>query len=239
VSAVKQVKVRTNLVGQRFARLVVIAQAEDYVNPKGQRYAQWECRCDCTAVVTVRGADLRSLHTKSCGCWNRERTVLMGKANTTHGHTAGAMRKQSGTPTYRSWRAMTQRVDDQGHVHHALYGGRGIQICAGLRTFEGFISVMGERPEGMTLDRIDSNGMYSCGGCGHCEAKGWTRNIRWLSRAGQSRNRRVVKLDEAKAAEIRRAAGTLREIAARFGISFQHVSAIKRGQQWANVGSAA
>jgi hypothetical protein len=81
VSVVKQIKVRTNRVGQRFARLEVIARAEDYVSPGGQRDVRWECRCDCTAVVTVRGAALTSGNTQSCGCWKRERTGERSVAN--------------------------------------------------------------------------------------------------------------------------------------------------------------
>lgn len=38
------VKVRNNLTGKRFGRLVVLKQAEDYVNPNtGVRTARWLC----------------------------------------------------------------------------------------------------------------------------------------------------------------------------------------------------
>jgi hypothetical protein len=190
---VKQVKVRRSLVGERFGRLVVTAPAEDYVSPKGRRAARWKCRCNCTAVVTVRGMDLTSGNSTSCGCWNRELRAEIGRSNTTHGHTAGALRKQGGTATYRSWRMMIQRCENSNHKSFPEYGGRPgnpVRICEGMRTFEGFISTVGARPEGHTLDRINNDLGYHCGGCGHCEAKGWTRNVRWATPMQQTRNRR-------------------------------------------------
>lgn len=33
----------------------------------------YKCLCDCGAVKIVRGKDLKSGHTKSCGCYNREK----------------------------------------------------------------------------------------------------------------------------------------------------------------------
>lgn len=53
---------------QRFGTLTVIKRAEDYISPKGYRYVQWLCTCDCGNELIVRGDLLRSGHTKSCGC---------------------------------------------------------------------------------------------------------------------------------------------------------------------------
>ena len=35
------VKTKENLVGQKFGRLTVIKQADDYINPNGAHYARW------------------------------------------------------------------------------------------------------------------------------------------------------------------------------------------------------
>ena len=50
------VKIKKDLTGQRFGRLVVIKQVDDYVNPSGTHYAQWLCKCDCgnEAIVAWR-----------------------------------------------------------------------------------------------------------------------------------------------------------------------------------------
>jgi hypothetical protein len=39
---------------------------------KGNKKAVWLCKCDCGNFVEVCGIDLRSGHTKSCGCIHRE-----------------------------------------------------------------------------------------------------------------------------------------------------------------------
>ena len=64
------VKVRRNLTGLRFGKLVVIEQAEDYISPKGRHEANWLCKCDCNNYTIVRTSDLKSKQTKSCGHCN-------------------------------------------------------------------------------------------------------------------------------------------------------------------------
>ena len=64
------VKVRTDLTGQKFGRLTVIRQCEDYVNPKGRHFAKYSCKCDCgnPEYVNVTAMHLKDGHTQSCGC---------------------------------------------------------------------------------------------------------------------------------------------------------------------------
>lgn len=59
-----------DLYGQKFGRLTVIDRAEN------DRYGgtRWKCLCDCGKETTVSGKCLKSGHTKSCGCLNRENT---------------------------------------------------------------------------------------------------------------------------------------------------------------------
>ena len=57
--------------GLRFGRLTVLDlyQGED----RGP-HAQWICRCDCGNERVVAMSNLRVGHTKSCGCYQREKS---------------------------------------------------------------------------------------------------------------------------------------------------------------------
>lgn len=64
-----------DMTGQVFGRLTVIGRSE--LTVKG--LAHWVCRCECGEHKTVSGASLRRDMTKSCGCWHREVTALIGR----------------------------------------------------------------------------------------------------------------------------------------------------------------
>jgi hypothetical protein len=80
------------------------------------------------------------------------------------------------TPTYQSWMAMRQRCRSPNHKYYANYGGRGIQICDRWDTYALFLEDMGERPDGTSLDRLDSDGHYEPSNC------------RWATRTQQNRH---------------------------------------------------
>ncbi len=74
---------------------------------------------------------------------------------------------------------MKNRCTCETSPDYGLYGGRGIKVCdRWLDSFENFLEDMGERPAGMTLDRIDSNGDYT------------KENCRWVTNKDQARNKR-------------------------------------------------
>lgn len=53
----------------------------------------------------------------------------------------------------------------KSNVYH-LYGGAGITICDRWNVFENFLSDMGEKPDGMSLDRYpNKNGNYEPSNC--------------------------------------------------------------------------
>lgn len=85
------VNVRENLIGQRFNRLVVVEQANDYISPKGTHYARWLCECNCKdkTQVIVLGAQLKNKKTQSCGCLQKEVTSLKSKKYNTYDLTKG------------------------------------------------------------------------------------------------------------------------------------------------------
>jgi hypothetical protein len=60
---------------------------------------------------------------------------------------------------------MLQRCQNPKAFRYPAYGGAGVRVCPEWQSFARFVADMGERPEGMTLDRIDGAGGYSKENC--------------------------------------------------------------------------
>ena len=73
--------------------------------------------------------------------------------------------KKKFTPTMNSWRAMKARCLNPNNNRYQHYGGRGITVCERWLTFKNFLLDMGERPVGLSLERIDNNKGYSKDNC--------------------------------------------------------------------------
>lgn len=86
--------------------------------------------------------------------------------------------KMYGTPTYKSWASMKERCNTKKEKTQKNYFDRGITYPKKWEKFEGFLEDMGVRPDGTTLDRIDTNSNYS------------KENCRWATWTVQQRNRR-------------------------------------------------
>jgi hypothetical protein len=117
------------------------------------------------------------------------------------------------------------------------YAERGIACDPSWDRFETFLADMGERPEGLTLDRIDNDLGYSKGNC------------RWATPLEQTHNRRAViayrrgqdnansKLTATNVHEIRSLAGqmTQQAIADRSGVGRRAVGRILNGDRWGSL----
>lgn len=130
-----------DLTDQRFGRVVAL-----YRDGSMSGSAAWRCRCDCGQEFRTQGYYLTSGDTKSCGCLKLKH-------------------RATGSPTYQSWRAMFTRCTNPNHVAYQRYGGRGITIAPEWGDFRNFLRDMGERPVGLSLDRIDNNRGYGPDNC--------------------------------------------------------------------------
>lgn len=126
--------------------------------------AHWICKCLlCNNTAEVSRPNLLSGNTQDCGCM---RSTKLSKARTRHG--------MVNSGAWKSWSKMKRRIK-LGEKHSAIYGKIGIDPR--WHVFENFLEDMGERPKGMTLDRIDNT-------------KGYHKdNCRWATQAEQNRNR--------------------------------------------------
>ncbi|QMV29723.1 hypothetical protein [Vibrio phage vB_VnaS-AQKL99] len=141
-----------DLTGQRFGHIIVLRRG-DKVHPGGAR--GWIVQCDCGNVVDKDSRAVKG--GKFCA-----RNCSLRKSNYKHGH---AVNGQLNSGAYRSWLAMRARCLNPSNTRFADYGGRGITICKRWDDFINFHADMGDRPEGLTLDRINVNGNYEPDNC--------------------------------------------------------------------------
>ena len=157
--------IRIEMGGERYGSLIVTTYAG-----RVKRMTMWNCECDCGKTFKASRSNLISGKHVSCGCAKQARFTDMV---TRHGGRYA--------PEYSVWSDMKRRCSSASRGDFKYYGGRGIKVCDRWQdSFDNFISDMGARPDGMTIERVNNDGDYEPSNC------------IWADRLTQARNRRTA-----------------------------------------------
>lgn len=166
------VKRLIDLTGKRFGRLIVLKRVPN----DNHGNVNWECLCDCGNKKIIRGAHLRGGLTSSCGCYNHENIVSLGKKWGGHNKIHGMKHSR----LYDLWSNMKARCYNPKTDSFEWYGAKGIKVCKEWKhdflKFYKWAMANGYK-ENLSIDRLDNTKDYS------------PENCKWSTMKEQQNNR--------------------------------------------------
>lgn len=163
-----------DLVGMKFGRWKVVSfnvlEIRIRLGKSTIRTRKWNCVCDCGTKGVIPGGNLRSGHSRSCGCFRDEKASI---TNATHGMSRST--KGGRARIYNIWAMMKKRCwnKDGSRPGYANIG-----RCKKWDSFIGFFEDMKDGyADHLELDRIDNSKGYS------------KLNCKWSTRREHTLNR--------------------------------------------------
>src|ERR1700683_1158912 len=112
------------MIGRKFGHWTPIRPAPQFDDAK---HSFWLCECVCNTQKVVRGDQLRSGESTSCGCHK----------NMDHGHTSRRLPGR-GSAEWKAYDSAKQLCTNPKRKEFQYYGGRGIEFLFG--SFQEFLS---------------------------------------------------------------------------------------------------
>lgn len=128
------------------------------------------CECECGKDAGVYARTRRG-HKQG-----EPRRFVRGHNSGGTAHGMSKLQNGKHSPEYQAYVNAKRRCTNPKSEDWKLYGGRGIKFL--FNSFQQFFAELGMRPEGKTLDRINTNGHYIPG------------NVRWATWEQQRENQR-------------------------------------------------
>lgn len=188
-----------DLTGQKYNRLTFVRYLEK--SERKTRGYNWLCQCECGKLIPANASKVKSGHTRSCGCLEKE---FIGNVNKKY--------LNKDRRLYCVFRSMMNRCNNPKNIRYNSYGGRGIKVCdewsceLGFDSFYNW-SYSNGYEKNLTLDRIDVNGNYEPSNC------------RWITNQKQQNNRRDNIFIECDGEKL-----TIAELARKYQIPYSTMS---------------
>lgn len=162
-----------------------------------------KCECECGNITKAKAHELTQSKRFSCGCVRRNK----------HG--------ESNTRLYNIWHSMHSRCD----YGNKDYGGRGIEVCLGWWSYEGFRdwALNSGYKEDLTIERMNVNGDYKPDNC------------TWIPMSKQAWNtrRNILTIDKVRIIRTKASHGVaLKSLAEEYGIDRSYLGRIINNKIW-------
>lgn len=153
-------------ISKRYGNLTVLNLDYERRTPNGTLRRYMICKCDCGKIITVALHQLKSGHTKSCGC-------LKGVKQRGY--------KYNYPNLYQVYDNIRSRCYKKSNAEYHNYGERGIVMCEDWKnnrnSFYNWCLNHGYK-DGLQIDRIDVDGDYEPNNCRFITPKENSRNRR-------------------------------------------------------------